>query len=67
LREKTKEIGTTHVGFIERNSKGSFSNKKLPEKMIEHINNVAEIMFSLFKPYYEVTKQFQTPEGASLL
>jgi len=49
--------------FIERNSRGLFLYKRFPKKVIEHTNNAAEIIFSLFKPQYKVMKQFQTPEG----
>jgi len=51
------------LSFIERNSKGLFLYKRFPEKEIEHTNNAAEIIFSLFKPQCKVMKQFQTPEG----
>jgi len=51
------------LDFIEKNSKGLFLYKKLPEKEIEHTNNTAEIIFSLFKPQYKVMKEFQIPHG----
>jgi len=44
--------------------KSLFLYKRLPEKEIEHTNNVAEIIFSLFKPQYKVMKEFQIPWGA---
>jgi len=47
------------LDFIEKNSKGLFLYKGLPEKEIEHTNNAAEIIFSLFKPHYKVMKGFQ--------
>jgi len=52
------------LDFIEKNSKGLFLYKRLPEKEIEHTNNAAEIIFSLFKPQYKVMKEFQIPRGA---
>jgi len=54
------------LDFIQRNSKGLFLYKKLPEKEIEHTNNGAEIIFSLFNPQYKVMKEFQTPEGVQI-
>jgi len=51
------------LDFIERNSKGLFLYKRLPEKVMERTNNAAEIIFSLFKPRYKVMKEFQTPGG----
>jgi len=49
----------TMLSFIGRNPKNLFLYKRFPEKMIEHTNNAAEIIFSLFKPQYKVMKQFQ--------
>ncbi len=51
------------LSFIERNSRGLFLYKRLPKEKIEHTNNAAEIIFSLFKPQYKVMKEFQIPNG----
>jgi len=51
------------LSFIERNSKSLFLYKKFLEKEVEYTNNVAEIVFSLFKPQYKVMKQFQIQDG----
>ena len=56
-----REWASPCLDFIERNSKGLFLYKRLPEKEIEHTNNAAEIIFSLFKPQYKVMKEFQIP------
>jgi len=61
-----KEIGMSLSEFIKRNSKGLFLYERLPEKEIEHTNNAAEIIFSLFKPQYKVMKEFQIPEGVQI-
>ena len=53
------------LSFIERNSSNLFLYKKLPEKMIEYVNNADEIIFSLFKPQYKVMKEFQIPGGST--
>lgn len=53
------------LNFIERSSKGLFLYKKLSEKEIEHTNNAAEIIFSLFKPQYKVMKEFGTVRGSA--
>ena len=50
-------------GLHRKELKRSFLLQKVSGKMIEHTNNVAEIIFSLFKPQYKVVKQSQTPEG----
>jgi len=44
--------------------RGLFLYKRLPKKKIEHTNNAAEIIFSLFKPQYKVMKEFQISWGA---
>jgi hypothetical protein len=44
-----KEICMSLSGFIKRNSKGLFLYKRFPEEEIEHTNNAAEIIFSLFQ------------------
>jgi len=62
--EERREWASPCLDFIERNSKGLFLYKRLPEKKIEHTNNAAEIIFSLFKPQYKVMKEFQIPWGA---
>jgi len=59
-----REWASPCLDFIERNSKGLFLYKRLPEKEIEHTNNAAETIFSLFKPQYKVMKEFQIPWGA---
>ena len=61
--EERRKWAHSMLDFIKRNSKGLFLYKRLPEKEIEHTNNAAEIIFSLFKPQYKVMKEFQTPEG----
>lgn len=38
-------MGRARLNFIERNSKGLFLYKKLPEKKIDNTNNAAEIVF----------------------
>ena len=50
---------------LRETQKAFFSIKKLPEKEIEHINNAAEIIFSLFKPQYKVMKEFETVRGSA--
>lgn len=64
--QERREWASPCLDFIERNSKGLFLYKKLSEKEIEHTNNAAEIIFSLFKPQYKVMKEFQTPEGVQI-
>ena len=59
--EERREWASPYLDFIERNSKGLFLYKRLPEKEVEHTNNAAEIIFSLFKPQYKVMKEFQIP------
>jgi len=63
-KEEQREWAEPMLSFIERNSRGLFLYKRLPEKKIEHTNNAAEIIFSLFKPQYKVMKEFQIPYGA---
>ena len=63
-KEEERKWAHPVLDFIERNSKGLFLYKKLPEKKMEHTDNAAGIIFSLFKPQYKVMKQFQIPEGA---
>jgi len=48
----------------ERNSKDVFLYKWLPEKIVEHTNNAAEIIFSLFSSQYKAMKEFRTPKRA---
>lgn len=62
--EERREWTSPCLDFIERNLKGLFLYKRLPEKEMEHTNNAAEIIFSLFKPQYKVIKKFQIPWGA---
>ena len=62
--QERREWASPCLSFIERNSRGLFLYKRLPKKKIEHTNNAAEIIFSLFKPQYKVMKEFQIPWGA---
>ena len=62
--QERREWASPCLSFIERNSRGLFLYKRLPKKKIEHTNNAAEIIFSLFKPQYKVMKEFQIPHGA---
>jgi hypothetical protein len=61
--QERREWTHPNLDFIKRNSKGLFLYKRFLEKMIEHTNNTAEIIFSLFKPQHKVMKEFQTLEG----
>jgi len=63
--QERREWASPCLDFIERNSKGLFLYKRLPEKMIEHTSNTAEIIFSLFKPQYKVMKEFGTVRGSA--
>jgi len=62
--QERREWAEPMLSFIERNSRGLFLYKRLLNKKIEHTNNAAEIIFSLFKPQYKVMKEFQIPHGA---
>ena len=62
--KERREWAEPMLSFIERNSRGLFLYKRFPNKKIEHTNNAAEIIFSLFKPQYKVMKEFQIPHGA---
>jgi len=62
--QERREWAQPMLSFIERNSRGLFLYKRLPKEKIEHTNNAAEIIFSLFKPQYKVMKEFQIPNGA---
>jgi len=57
-------MGTSHVKLYQEEFKRSLSLQKTSKKKIEHTNNAAEIIFSLFKPQYKVMKEFQIPWGA---
>jgi len=58
-----REWAEPMLSFIERNSRGLFLYKRLPNEKIEHTKGAAEIIFSLFKPQYKMMKEFQIPNG----
>ncbi|MEA1964743.1 MAG: hypothetical protein U9O41_06415 [Candidatus Aerophobetes bacterium] len=61
--QERREWAQSMLSFIERNSRGLFLYKRLPKEKIEHTNNAAEIIFSLFKPQYKMMKEFRIPNG----